>query len=127
MHELPVTESILEIAQRHAQDAGAKRITDLYLVIGQLSTIVDDSIQFYWDIISEGTVAEGATLHFERIAAELLCLDCNQRYALDGEDLACPHCGGGKVKLVAGEQFHLQAIDVELESADAEAVEGVVA
>ena len=47
MHELPVTESILEIALRHAQEAGARRITDLYLIIGQLSTIVDDSIQFY--------------------------------------------------------------------------------
>ncbi|MGA9532743.1 MAG: hydrogenase maturation nickel metallochaperone HypA [Anaerolineales bacterium] len=126
MHELPVTESILEIAQRHAQEAGAKRITDLYLVIGQLSSMMDDSIQFYWDILSEGTVAAGATLHFERIAAELLCLDCSQRYELDGEDLACPHCGGAKVKVVDGEQFQLQAIDVEMKSADEESVEGAL-
>lgn len=127
MHELPVTESMLEIALRHAQDAGAQRITDLHLVIGQLSTIVDDSIQFYWDIISEGTAAEGATLHFERIPAELLCLDCGKRYQLAGEGLACPHCGGGKVKVVAGEEFHLQAIDVETASNDEHAVEGAVA
>ena len=37
MHELTITESLLEIALRHAREAGATKITDLYLVIGQLS------------------------------------------------------------------------------------------
>jgi hydrogenase nickel incorporation protein HypA/HybF len=73
MHELSVTENILEIALRHAAEAQANRITNLYLVIGQLSSIVDDSIQFYWDIITRGTPAEGAQLHFERIQTRLSC------------------------------------------------------
>jgi hydrogenase nickel incorporation protein HypA/HybF len=60
MHELMVTESILEIALRHAGQAGAVRVTDLFLVVGDLSSIVDDSVQFYWDFVSEGTAAEGA-------------------------------------------------------------------
>ena len=38
MHELAVTESILQIATRHAREAGASRITNLYLVIGQYSS-----------------------------------------------------------------------------------------
>ena len=42
MHELAVTESLLEIAVRHARAQNARRITDLYLVIGQWSSIVDD-------------------------------------------------------------------------------------
>lgn len=115
MHELPVTESILEITLRHAQEAGASRVTDLYLVIGQLSSIVDDSIQFYWDIISQDTPAQGAKLHFRRIPAELLCLDCNNRYTLEGDQLACPLCGGARIEVVAGEEFQLEAIDVETE------------
>ncbi len=113
MHELAVTESILEIALRHAEQAGATRITGLNLVIGQLSSIVDDSVQFYWDIVSQGTLAEGARLNFRRIPAEMLCLDCNTRYHLEKEALACPTCGGVRVKVVAGEEFNLEAIDVE--------------
>jgi hydrogenase nickel incorporation protein HypA/HybF len=52
MHELAVTEHILDIALKHAQNANALSVDEIYLVIGQLSSIVDDSIQFYWDIFS---------------------------------------------------------------------------
>lgn len=113
MHELTVTESILEIALRHAASAQARRITNLYLVIGQLSTIIDDSVQFYWDIISKGTLADGARLHFQRIAVEMACQKCDHRYSPQVEDLACPNCGSILVKPIAGEEFYLEAIDVE--------------
>jgi hydrogenase nickel incorporation protein HypA/HybF len=113
MHELAVTESVLKIALEHATAAGARRITDVHLVIGQLSSFVDDSIQFYWDIISSGTPAEGAVLHFRRVPAELQCVVCGHRYHLTGDDLACPQCGGMQMKVLAGEEFNLEAIDVE--------------
>jgi hydrogenase nickel incorporation protein HypA/HybF len=113
MHELPVTESILEIALRYAHKADATRITDLHLVIGQLASLVDDSIQFYWDMIAKDTIAEGARLHFQRIPAELLCLDCGNRYAPGDEILACPKCQSVRVKVTAGEEFRLDSIDVE--------------
>jgi len=113
MHELPVTESILEISLRHATAAGAKQITDVYLVIGQLASIVDDSVQFYWDIVSKDTPAEGAKLHFRRIPTELLCLDCNIRYKPAPMEMGCPTCDGVHVKVIAGEEFYLESIQVE--------------
>jgi hydrogenase nickel incorporation protein HypA/HybF len=113
MHELSVTESLLEITLRHARGANARRITDLYLVIGRLSSIIDESVQFYWDYVSKGTLAEGAALHFRRIPVEFLCLDCNQRYSPAHEDFACPCCSSQRVKAVAGEEFFLESIAVE--------------
>lgn len=112
MHELSVTESILEIALRHAQESQAKRVLSLYLVVGQLSSIVDDSVQFYWDIISKDTAAEGAILHFKRIPARLLCQDCGHEYTPSG-DLTCPTCHGSHVRVTAGNEFRLEAMDVE--------------
>ena len=113
MHELSVTESILEIATRHAQAQKARKITDLYLVIGQWSSVVDDSVQFYWDIVSEGTIAGGAKLHFRRVMTELICGDCGQEYQPSSENMACPRCASTKVKVKTGEEFFLEAIDVE--------------
>lgn len=113
MHELSVTESILEIALRYANRAEAKRVAALHLVIGQLSSIVDDSVQFYWDIISKDTIAEGATLHFRRIPFVLLCRECDCRYSPGGEDFACPECGSENFEIVSGEEFYLESLDVE--------------
>ena len=113
MHELPVTENILEIALRHADQAEAERITNLYIVIGQLSSIVDDSIQFYWDLISKNSKAEGARLHFKRIPAELECLDCGNIYLPGKEMTCCLSCGSCRIKVLKGEEFFLESMDVE--------------
>ena len=114
MHELPVAQSILEIALRHASQAGAIRVTDLHLVIGQFASIVDDSIQFYWEIIAKETPAEGARLHFRRIPAQMHCQQCQTTFPLGSDDFTCPDCGGDKIQVVAGNEFFLEAIDVDL-------------
>ena len=113
MHEMAVTQSILDIALQHAERNGAGRVTALNLVIGQLSSIVDDSVQFYWDIISKDTLCEGAALNFERIPAQMKCLDCGFTYTLSRGLEACPECDGFRVRVVAGDEFRLESIEVE--------------
>lgn len=110
MHELAVTENILDIALKHAK---GQQITHLYLVIGQLSSIIDDSIQFYWDTISQGTIAEGATLHFRRIPTEFQCRECQNRFSPKYDDYLCPKCASPQVMVVAGEEFYLESIEVQ--------------
>lgn len=117
MHELAITESILEIALRHGRAANAAAITDLHLVIGELSSVVDESVQFYWNFVSEGTSAAGATLHFRRVPAQLTCRACGHSYS-PRESLPCPACGGEDVTIVTGEEFYLEAIDVEATTDD---------
>jgi hydrogenase nickel incorporation protein HypA/HybF len=113
MHELPVTENILEIALRHAEQADATRINDIYIVIGRLSSIIDDSIQFYWDIVSKDTIAEGASLHFKRIEPKLECQECGQKYTPEGMMMPCPNCGSARIKVLTGNEFYLESIQVE--------------
>jgi len=113
MHELSVTENILAIAQRHAAQAGATKVTAVYLVIGQLSSIIDDSVQMYWDLISENSLCAGAELHFERIPARLECDQCHEQYTLTRELSNCPACGSYAVTVLTGQEFYVAAIDVE--------------
>ena len=93
MHELAVTQSLLDLAVRKANEHHARRVTDLNLVIGRLASIVDDSVQFYWDAISQGTICEGAQLHFERVPAKLFCLSCSETYLMPQDLIPCPKCG----------------------------------
>jgi len=112
MHELAVTESILSIANQAAEENQAAKVTDIYLVIGQLSSIVDDSVQFYWDHISQGTISEGAKLHFERRPATLHCKSCDTQYPL-GEILQpCPRCQSADVFIESGEELLVNHIDI---------------
>jgi hydrogenase nickel incorporation protein HypA/HybF len=113
MHELFATQAILEKALRKAAEEKAKRITDVHLVVGEISTYVDDSIQFYWDEISKGTIAEGAELHFRRVSAELQCMACFTRYRPVEGEILCPACGSSGAKILAGEEFYMEALDVD--------------
>ena len=114
MHELAITESLLEITLKHAETAGAKKVNALNIVIGQMSSVVDESVQFYWDFIAKDTLAEGATLNFERIPARFHCHNCQAEFTLNGHpDFACPHCHSGQVQVIGGDEFRLDSIDVE--------------
>ncbi|HKG52825.1 MAG TPA: hydrogenase maturation nickel metallochaperone HypA [Anaerolineales bacterium] len=110
MHELSVTQSVLDIT---IKNAGTRKIKQINLVIGQFSSIVDDSVQFYWDIISKDTSAEGSLLHFERIPGEMTCQNCGCVFGPTDETFDCPSCSSPFVKITKGEEFQVDSIDVE--------------
>lgn len=70
MHEAGVTERILEVVLEHARQAQAQRVTDVYLDVGEESGIDTESVELHWPMLSQGSVAEGATLHFNAATEE---------------------------------------------------------
>lgn len=114
MHELPVTQAILATALHTAQEAGSQRIVAIDLVIGELSGIVDDSVQFYFDILSQDTPAAGALLRFQRQPAQVDCSQCGHS-AQAAPPLApfCPACGSQRVQVSGGRAFFLESIEID--------------
>lgn len=113
MHELPVTEDILRIVTDHAQRAGATHIKTIYLVIGDLTSFIDESIQFYFDILAPGTLAAGARLNFRRIPTRFRCRECQHTFTPAGRDWHCPQCGALGGEVIAGKEFFVESIEVE--------------
>jgi hydrogenase nickel incorporation protein HypA/HybF len=95
MHELAVTQSLLDLVLEHTARAGGGRVSGVHVVSGEICGFVDDSVRFYWETLSEGTPAAGARLLFRRVPLEFECLACGSRFA---------PAGGG---------FQLEAIDIE--------------
>jgi hydrogenase nickel incorporation protein HypA/HybF len=112
MHEMAVTQSILDIAIKHARQAGASNIKQIHLVIGELSGVVDDSVQFYFDFLSKETIAEGAELFFDRRPAVYRCRECGTTYRPDGFDWVCPACDALTFEVISGREFRIESIEV---------------
>jgi len=65
MHEAGVTQRILDVVVQHALSANARRVTDVYLEVGEGSGIDTGSLELHWPLLSKGSVADGAALHFD--------------------------------------------------------------
>ena len=113
MHEMAITANILHIALSVAEKAGASRVTGITLVIGELSSILDDSVQQYFGLLCEDTAAAGAQLVFKRVYASLCCRACGQTYLKDGSRFTCPACGGEGTLTGDAKEFYIEAIEVE--------------
>ena len=113
MHELSITQQVLDIAVEKAKENGATAIKQIDLVIGALSSVIDDSVQFYFDILSRGTPAAGAKLNFRRVPLKVRCRRCAHEFAAAGEDWTCPQCREMDCQIIAGTEFYLESIEVE--------------
>ncbi|KAA3644624.1 MAG: hydrogenase maturation nickel metallochaperone HypA [Chloroflexi bacterium] len=113
MHELAIARHLLELTLEHAEENKATRIDQINIVIGQLSSFVDESIQFYWDMLSDDTLARGATLNFSYVPMELTCKHC--QHSFSPEELAhiCPQCESLALEVTAGDQCYLESIDID--------------
>ena len=113
MHELAVTQSMLNLALEYAERGHAQRITRINLVVGEISGIVDESVQFYFDIISRGTLAEGAQLSFRQEPARFRCSACGHEFPLQDGNWICPACQGLGGEVISGREFYMESIEVE--------------
>jgi hydrogenase nickel incorporation protein HypA/HybF len=112
MHELSMTEELLNLALSYARTAGAGRITGVHVALGEMSSLTRESVCFYWDMISAGTLAEGAALTFRQVPAVLHCAGCgNDGPAVNG-DASCPKCGSVNIRLRSGDEFVLEALEL---------------
>lgn len=112
MHELSITKTMLDLVVEQAQENGAKKVEGIHLVIGEMSGVVDDCVQFYFDFLSKGTIAEGAQLSFRKVTPKAQCRGCGKEFTLNGLDWICPHCQTTRIDIVEGKELYLESIEV---------------
>lgn len=112
MHELSVTQNILDIALAEAEKHNAKRISTIKLKIGQLTQVVPDCVQFYLEMLGKGTIAEGVKLEVETVPLVVQCRNCGTAATLDDYDFACRNCSS-PTDVVSGRELFIDSIEVE--------------
>ncbi len=113
MHELGVTQEIFNIVMREARKYGAKRVLRVEVEVGEFSTIEPEPVRLYFEIVSKGSIAEGAEVEVRKLPIRVKCNSCGYEYEADKYDLTCPECGGIDVEILGGRELIVKKIDVE--------------
>ncbi len=114
MHEMSVTQSVMDIVLEQAKEAGATRVKSVKLRFGALTSIVPDCVAFYFEQMTEGTIAEGAKLDVEMVPLRLKCGQCGEEFEGEDElDMVCPKCGNPFTETITGREMEVDSIDVD--------------
>src|SRR5699024_8653562 len=113
MHELSITQSILDIALQAAAARGGGRITAIRLAIGPVSGVVPDCVQMCLDVLARGTAAEGARIEARRPPLPGARRDCGRVAEIDRTRICCPGCGGVNLKRLSGRECTVESLEVE--------------
>jgi len=113
MHEYSITESLLKIVVDKAAEAGVEKVLKVRVVVGPLTGFVPDCISFYYETLSRGTIAEGASLEFEEAPIRLRCRECRQEFAPESREWVCPECASTGVDIVSGRELFIKDMEVQ--------------
>lgn len=115
LRELQTMRSIFDRVIRRAHENHSSRITSVYIALGEIAEVDPDSIRERWRELSRGTPAQDAQLHFRVITAEVQCMACFKKYHPKNGEIHCPNCGSFGAKIISGEEFQLESIEMDNE------------
>lgn len=112
MHEYPITQRIIEIAEEYAMKNEAEEVKVINLIVGDYSGYVASSIELYFDIIAENSLCKNARLNIERVVPKLKCNQCGELFVRKPFSFECPLCKGEGSPTEIGQEFYIKSIEV---------------
>lgn len=113
MHEMGICQGILDASFEAAEAAQATRIREIRISVGELTEVQEFALQFAFESLTPGTMAEGATLTVVEIPAKSRCNECGTEYEHDRFQMVCPQCSSFDVQLLQGRELQIDEIDAD--------------
>lgn len=109
MHELALAEGILSVVLEAAHGQPVKCVR---VQAGEMQGIVQDSLRFAFEVLSEETPAKGATVLLENLPVRFLCKACKHETVRPEQPPSCGACGGWDVELLSGMEVIVDSIEL---------------
>ena len=110
MHEMSITQSVVELCEEHAK---GRKVLTVVLQIGALSGVVPDSIEFCFEACTKGTLLDGARLEIDQVPGAGRCHSCGTCGPVETLFDPCASCGAFGLELVSGEELRVKEIELE--------------
>lgn len=120
MHEMSIIAGVLDTVTPSARQAGAERVLGISLRIGDMTEVVDEALEFAFEVLTEGTLCEGAQLTVTKVHPRSVCFECGCEFDHDRFHRSCPACGSFQTQVVQGRELEIESIEVDLPDEAAE-------
>ena|ERR1035438_94712 len=114
MHELSIVSSVVDTVVESAAAYPGARVKEVRLRVGALASVVVDSLEFCWEIVTEGTALEGSVLCVNVMPVIVWCVPCGREVTLDGvQSFRCPVCGESTMDIRQGREMEIESIEID--------------
>ena len=113
MHELIATQRFLDASLERADATGGGRVRAVRLQVGVLSGLTEESIRFYWELLTPGTAAEGSSLQVTMVAGRVACRTCGTESEVMDDFPICPGCAGVDLVVFDGDACAIEAVETQ--------------
>jgi len=114
MHELSIVTSIVETVTESLTAYPGARVLEVRLRIGALASVIPESLEFCWGIVSEGTPLRGSRLVVDLLPVVVHCEPCGIDSELDGvQSFRCPRCGELCAEIRQGRELEIDSIEID--------------
>ena len=112
MHEVSLMATAVEVAEMHAKDAGGTRIRVMRVRIGAASGVVREALEFAFEAVTVGTMAEGAVFDVQIVPTLCYCYECREAFTPTSVFRECPTCGSFTADVLQGMEIELASLEV---------------
>ncbi len=112
MHEMSLCEGMLDILKQQAVEQNYSSVKTVFLEIGTLSNVEPDAIRFAFPVVTQGSLAENATLEIIEVIGQAWCLQCQKDVIIKNRYDGCPLCESHQLQITDGEQMRIKELEV---------------
>jgi len=112
MHELSIAMGIVKIAEDETAKAKATEVSKIELIVGVLSGVEIDSLEFVWSSAVKDSVLENAQLEIIKVEGRGKCADCDTEFEMENIYDVCPKCSSNFKGILKGKELKVKALEV---------------
>lgn len=113
MHEMSLCEGVLQVLQTEAKNQGYKKVLTVWLEIGDLSSVEPEAMLFSFDVVTQGSLADGAKLKIINVPGDAWCMQCSKNVTIKQRQDECPDCGSYQLQVTGGDEMKIKELEVE--------------
>lgn len=114
MHELSIISSIVESVTESLAAYPGAQVKEVRLRVGALAAVIEDSLQFCYELAIEDTPLAGSKLVVKTLPVVMHCERCNADVELESlQSFRCSQCGELVADLRQGRELEIDSIEIE--------------